>query len=181
MRPKPHSINSVFRKGVPLAKAHPASGTLPQPAGCLQSGANPAITLRHSPPCHGHVQGQYSRSHPTRRDQHPLATIRPAPTKAPALSQDDLKAEWRFPFKAANILFSSCELIYDTHVRFKRGEFDKDLAATSPLDRTCSAFYSMQSEIYQTMKAAGLTITSINELGTEFDGILNYLYGSIRG
>ena len=239
MRSNPRSLISVFRKGSPLpGRILILALCLSLLAACSPAQTPPPATATARPATAAPRVSTAVPTLPAASSTAP-ASLPPAPTKVPALSQDDLKAEWRIPFKAANILFSSCELMYDTHVRFKRGEIDAtradwelnleadamtpvtldlfgwadpspavqpfftplmnshndladlwtqlksgdlaDSAATSPLDRTCTVFYSMQSEIYKAMKAAGLTVTSINELGSEFEDTLNYLYGSIRG
>ena len=239
MRSKPGLFVSIFGKGTIL----PQRILLLAMCLSLLAACSPAesqVTLTDTAqPATATLKPKTSTSTLPAETSTPIATTPPAFTKAPALSQDDLKAEWRIPFKATYILFSSCELMYDTHVRFKRGEIDAALAAweldleanamtpvtldlfswsdpssavqpfftrlmnshndladlwtqlksgdmadptaTSPLDKTCLAFYNMQSEIYKAMKAAGLTTKSIDELGTEFEDILNYLYGSIRG
>ncbi len=57
----------------------------------------------------------------------PVTATRPATATKPAVStstQDDLKDEWRSIFNGSQILFASCELMYETHVRYQRGEID---------------------------------------------------------
>jgi len=64
------------------------------------------------------------------------ATLSATVTPPPSSSQEKLKDEWRFVFNGSMVLFSSCELMYETHVRYQNGEIDEakaksDLAVES--------------------------------------------------
>jgi hypothetical protein len=52
------------------------------------------------------------------------ATIPAVSTSTPLSVQDDLKDEWRSVFNGSQILFASCELMYDTHIKYQEGEID---------------------------------------------------------
>jgi hypothetical protein len=52
------------------------------------------------------------------------ATLPAESTPTPSPLQDNLKNEWRHVFNGVQVLFASCELMYETHTRFQKGEID---------------------------------------------------------
>ena len=93
-------------------------------AACRLSEVQPAATHTAQPAAKTSVPSlPAATSAPTTADS-------PASTAAPASNQEGLKDEWRPAFTGTILLFSSCELMYETHSRFKDGEIDASLAAS---------------------------------------------------
>ena len=99
------------------------------------------------------------------------ATLPPDSKTPPSSAQGDLKDEWRSVFNGSQILFSSCELMYETHIRYQGGEIDIT-KAKSDLAIESNTFSIVQREFVKWLEPSAAVLPYKGKLERDMGTII---------